>query len=85
MNRVFILAGTHEQARTLACWHDMAPNEWLYVDNVTRLLGQRDQVLWLFGTWPDRFGARECIEVARGAGLKIFTIEDDRYVGDDWK
>lgn len=85
MNPVLILAGTREQASTLARWHDMPPLAWLYVDNVRRMLGRRDQVLWLFGTWRDRNDARECIEVARGSGLKIFTIEDERNVGDDWK
>jgi hypothetical protein len=80
MNKVFILAGTHEQARTLARWHDMAPSEWRYVADADTMLGQRNQTMWLFGTWLQRPDARVCLDVARAAGLKVFTIEDDRYV-----
>lgn len=85
MNRVFILAGTHEQARILARWHDMAPSEWRSVLDVETMRGMRNQTLWLFGTWRERRDAPECVAFARAAGMKIFTIEDDRYVGDDWK
>ena len=82
MNKVFILAGTHEQARLLARWHDMEPSAWRYVADSDTLLGQRNQTMWLFGTWLQRNDARVCLDVARAAGLKVFTIEDDRYVAD---
>lgn len=81
MNRILILAGTNDQARTLARWHGMHPTAWLYVGSPARLHGQRDGVLWLFGTWRDRRDASECIAIARHRGLMIFTVEDDRYVG----
>lgn len=80
MNRIMILAGTNDQALTLARWHGMPPAAWRNVGSADHLLGQRDAVLWLFGTWRERRDARECIDVACANGLRIFTIEDDRYV-----
>lgn len=81
MNKVFILAGTHEQARLLSRWHDMAPNEWRYVTDSNTLLGHaRHQTLWLFGTWAQRPDARVCLDTAYANGLYVFTIEDDRHV-----
>lgn len=81
MNKVFILAGTHEQARTLARWHDMAPSEWDYVSDAHKLLGMRQLTLWLFGTWRMRPDREEILALASARGFKIFAIEDDRYVG----
>lgn len=81
MNRIFILAGTHEQARTLARWHDMAPNEWTYVPDAHKLRGQRQQTLWLFGSWISRADCQDVVALARAADFRIFTIEDIRYVG----
>jgi hypothetical protein len=81
MNRIMILAGTSDQALTLARRHGMPPAAWRNVGGADHLLGQRDSVLWLFGTWRDRRDAQECIAVARANGIKIFTVEDDRYVG----
>lgn len=80
MKRIFILAGTHEQAQLLAQWHDMGPNEWRYVGSENVLLGLRYQTLWLFGTWARRRDARVCMDIARVAEFKVFTVEDDRYV-----
>lgn len=82
MNKIFILAGTHEQAKILARWHDMAPSEWAYVPDLHSLLGQRQQTLWLFGTWHQRHDARQIIDMTSASGFRTFTIEDDRYVGD---
>ena len=81
MNKVFILAGTSEQARLLARWHDMAPHEWRYVADADYLLGhKRHQTMWLFGTWHQRSDARVCLDTAYANGLYVFTIEDDRHV-----
>jgi len=76
MNKIFILAGTHEQARTLARWHDMAPSEWTYVPDVDKLRGHRQQTLWLFGTWISRADCQDVLVLARCAGFRIFTIKD---------
>lgn len=77
MNKVFILAGTHEQARKLARLHDMAPREWCYVlDHHHQLLGTRDLSMWLYGTWRDRPEAIEIIVFAKTRGFKVFEIED---------
>jgi hypothetical protein len=81
MNKILILAGTDKQAMLLARWHGMPPTAWRYVSSPDRLLGLRNGVLWLFGTWRNRHDFRECIDVAKANGLMIFTIEDDRYIG----
>jgi hypothetical protein len=80
MNKVFIFAGTAEQANILARWHDMAPNEWVYVSDHERLRGCRQQTLWLFGTWKDRHDFRDVINFAKVMDFRIFTIEDHRYI-----
>jgi len=80
MNKIFILAGTHEQARTLARWHDMAPSEWTYVQDLHQLRGQRQQTMWCFGTHHFRNDAADIIMRARLQEFKIFSIEDDRYI-----
>lgn len=75
MNKIFIVAGTHEQAKTVARWHDMAPNEWAYVSDANMLHGQRQQTLWLFGLWHQRDDLPEIMDVAKTRGFRIFTIE----------
>ena len=78
MNKVFILAGTHEQAKTLARWHDMAPSEWAYADDQHKLIGARQLTLWLYGTWHNNPKASEIVSMATARGFKIFNIYEDR-------
>jgi hypothetical protein len=85
VNRVFIIAGTAEQARHLARWHDMAPSEWTYVADAHALLGQRQQTLWLFGTCRERRDFFDLINIAREREFRIFMIEDAQLGEDDWK
>ena len=80
MRKILILAGTNDQAQLLARWHEIPPTGWSYVSNSDRLLGQRNGILWLFGTWRNRHDYRVCLEVAQANGFMIFTIEDDRHV-----
>jgi hypothetical protein len=76
MNKVFILAGSAEQARTLARWHDMAPHEWASAINYNNLFGSRNLTLWLYGTWRDRPDASEIIVLAKSRGFKVFEIQE---------
>lgn len=76
MNKVFILAGTHEQAQRLARLHDMARHEWAYLINYNNMLGTRQLTLWLYGTWRDRPEATEIIVLAKARGFKVFEIEE---------
>lgn len=76
MNKVFILAGTNEQAQRLARLHDMARHEWTYVIDHHNLLGMRQLTLWLYGTWRDRPEATEIIVLAKARGFKVFEIEE---------
>ena len=76
MNKVFILAGTHEQARTLARFHDMAPSCWTYLANEYQLNGLRNLTLWLYGTWRDDPDASKIIVLAKSRGFKVFEIKE---------
>lgn len=79
MNKVFIFAGSHKQAETLARWHDMARNEWIYVSDSHTMLGQRQQTMWVYGSAHFRPDATEIISRARMSEFKIFAIGEDDY------
>lgn len=81
MNKVFIFAGTHEQAKKLARWHDMAQSEWTYVSDPYRLFGQRQQTMWLYGSWLEHPACVDVLDKARAAQFRIFAIKDDMHFG----
>ena len=71
MTRIYILAGTAEQARNLSRAMDLGRHEWSYVSTPQTLMGLKGGTLMAFGTWRDRSDSQEIIDFAKMRQMAI--------------
>ena len=76
MIRFHILAGDNRQAQALADTMRLATSEWVYVNRHEQLLGIRNGVLLMFGTWRARENMDQFMELARTREMTILYICD---------
>lgn len=77
MVRIYILAGTAEQAEWLARKHEIPLSNWRYISRRECLYGLRGGVVWLYGTFYERRDFREIEANLRERGLQQFLIRDN--------
>ena len=77
MNRFFIYAGNHEQAKALAHKMKLTPREWAYVYSRDNLMGLDGGTLIVTGSWRDRDDEDwiSIIETAQTRRMKILYDE----------
>jgi hypothetical protein len=76
VKRFYILAGNHEQARTLANSMKLGASEWGYITNHDATRGLRDEVILTYGTWNSRDDLVEIMEMSRVREMTILYIND---------
>lgn len=77
---VFILAYDNRQADFCAKFvlKIREKNKYRIVSDENSLLGYRDKVLYLYGTWFRRRDSEILIQVAKSREFRIIEIEDNR-------
>lgn len=73
--RLFIYAGTNEQARSLARAMNLARSEWTFINSTEALLGIRKCPVLMYGTWQTREDTGDLFEKAMVRELKILHIQ----------
>lgn len=72
--RLYIHAGTAEQARTLSRLMNLGPQDWTYVNKPEVLMGLHGGPLLLFGTWGERPDSQQIIDLAKTRQMTILYI-----------
>jgi hypothetical protein len=74
MKRLYIYAGTADQAQALARDMDLQPTEWTYVLRIEMLTGLQGVPLLMYGTWRDRNDVDDLMWLARTREMKVLYI-----------
>lgn len=74
MIRFHIMAGTADQAKSLAHQMSLKPTEWRYASKWEDFMGLRGGVLLMYGTWVDRQDAHEVFDAAKQRSMTVLYI-----------
>jgi hypothetical protein len=69
MTRIFIFAGSYEQAILLAEETELPRTSWIYLHDPNQLLGLRNEYYILYGTWYEKSNAEAIGEMILMTGM----------------